>query len=466
MQDLSRQVVNKAKLPIKVVQFGSGNFLRGFADYIIDALNDDGYQAGIAVVKNRPGLSMLDLQQQDGIFTLFTEGIKDGEVFSDQRVISAISTVVNPYDDYTEYLNLATEPALKLIVSNTTEAGIYFDPADSALDNTPHQCFAAKLTALLHKRYIWCNGATDKGLYILPCELIENNGTVLRDLVLQYATLWHLGEDFHSWVAQHSKFYNTLVDRIVSGYPKENEMQYRAKLDYSDKLITICEPYLFWGIEGDASLATHFPFRQFGDQIALVDDLSPYRIRKVRILNGAHTLMAQIGRLRDLETVGQCMEDSFTRHFITHAIEREILPTIALPKEALQQYTDEVIDRFKNPFLRHYLADIAQNTILKFKTRLLPTIIDYIEIHTAYPKHLLFALAALIHLSTQNENSVADSGSTNSEKNYEDIVSCFILEHDFSGRRLEQNNFLTPLAHALMLIGTVGLQDGYQRFCR
>lgn len=471
MENLTGQIADAPLLPIKVIQFGSGNFLRGFADYIIDALNDHGYNAGVAVIKNRPGWSMLDLQKQEGVFTLFTEGVKNGEVVQHSRLITAITKVVNPYDDYADYLNLATEPELKLVVSNTTEAGIYFDPSDAHLKAVPHQSFAAKLTALLYSRFKTFNGDPEKGVFVLPCELIENNGLLLQEIVLQYVALWQLEDDFKIWLVQYSTFYNTLVDRIVSGYPNENEAKYTAQLDYTDKLITVCEPYLFWAIEGDASLADHFPFHHFRDDIVLVQDLTPYRIRKVRILNGAHTLMAQIGRLQNLDTVGQCMQDLFTHDFIGKAINEEILPTLSLPAAVSQQYTAEVLDRFKNPYLRHYLADIAQNTILKFKTRLLPVIVDYIEIYNTYPKHLLFALAALIQLSKQEWNSWPSPDRVANDQNdfwkatkYKAVVSSFIGHHDFSDHSLTNDNFSTPLAKALELTDMYGLEDGYRRF--
>ncbi len=475
MKNLNRTIAAKPLLPTKVLQFGSGNFLRGFVDYIIAELNDQGLDGGIAVVKNRPGLSMLDLQQQDGIFTLFTEGIKNREVIQHSRLITCTNTLVNPYDSYEAYLDLATEAELKLIVSNTTEAGIYFDPSDAHLTNGPHNSFAAKLTALLYKRYVFFNGAPEKGLFVLPCELIENNGKVLREIVLQYAALWHLADEFVDWLLNHTRFYNTLVDRIVSGYPKENDANYTAQLDYTDKLITICEPYLFWAIEGDASLADHFPFQHFGDQIVLVDDLTPYRLRKVRILNGAHTIMAQIGRLQNLKTVGDCMQNEFTYNFILKAIREEILPTMPLQETNLEQYTDEVLDRFKNPYLRHYLSDIAQNTIVKFKTRLLPAIVDYIGIKHTYPKHLMFALAALIHLNKKEWDSWLLANPIESHMDsltkiasnhsiYDEVVLRFMAKYEFADHRLKKDNFSQPLSSALEIIDVYGLESGYSKF--
>lgn len=476
MKNLNRKIATKSLLPTKVLQFGSGNFLRGFANYIIDELNDQGFNGGIAVVKNRPGSSMLDLQQQDGIFTLFTEGIKNGEIVQQSRLITCTNTLINPYDSYEAYLDLATEPELKLIVSNTTEAGIYFDPSDAHLENGPHNSFAAKLTALLYKRYVFFNGDLEKGLFILPCELIENNGKVLREIVLQYAALWHLADEFVDWLLNQSRFYNTLVDRIVSGYPKENEAKYATQLDYTDKLITICEPYLFWAIEGDAALAEHFPFHHFRDQIVLVDDLTPYRLRKVRILNGAHTIMAQIGRLQNLETVGNCMQNEFTHNFTLKAIQEEILPTISFPAHNLEQYTEEVLDRFKNPYLRHYLSDIAQNTIVKFKMRLLPAIVDYIRIKHTYPKHLIFTLAALIHINKKEWDSwllAADpiesdmdslTKNSSNRSTYDKVVFSFIAKYEFADRRLNKDNFSQPLSHTLEIIDKHGLENGYAKF--
>lgn len=398
MTQLNRPLINKPSFPIKVVQFGDGNFLRGFADYVIDLLNEKGFNGGVAVVKNRPGGSVSDLQKQDGMFTLFTEGIKNGKSLRNNRVVSSISSIVNPYKDYNAYLALAEAPELKIILSNTTEAGIVFNDKDADYANHPHYSFPAKLTALLYRRFIHFDGDEEKGCVILPCELIENNADALKNIVLQYATLWQLGDDFVKWINTCNRFYNTLVDRIVSGYPKDNAEQYTSVLPYKDALITVCEPYLFWAIEGDEELLKHFPFHKIDENILLVPQLAPYRLRKVRILNGLHTVLAQVAHLLGKTTVRESMEDGFCESFLLTALREEILPTIPLPYEECNTYAAEVLDRFRNPFLNHRLTDIALNSVSKFRARLLPVISDYYNVKGTLPSHLVYTLACLFYI--------------------------------------------------------------------
>ncbi len=464
MKTLNRSFTAAQPLPIKVIQFGDGNFLKGFADYIIDKLNEQGFNCGVAVVKNRPGGSIAHLQKQEGLFTLFTEGIKDGQAIREKRLITCINKVVNPYDDYTAFLDLAKEE-LKIIISNTTEAGIYFDEHDTALNAGPHQSFAAKLTALLHARYLHISG-TAGSLIILPCELIEDNGILLKLTVLQYCNFWQLDNDFVNWLNINVTFYNTLVDRIVSGFPKDNIAEYTRGLEYDDALITVSEPYLLWAIEGDETLRDHFPYHLVYN-VLNVDNLHLYRIRKVRILNGAHTLLAQIGPLAGVITVGQGMDNDFCTRFIKDAIYNEILPVIPLPLSACEIYTVQVLDRFSNPYLNHYLKDIAVNSVSKFRVRLLPVVKDYYGKYGTLPVHIIFSLAALIwHYKTPGQADQADVLKIFSKawslEEYANVVSGILVTY-FNDDGLPLDEMQNLLARALQYIELYGVEEGFKK---
>jgi tagaturonate reductase len=469
MLQLNRSVVNRPFFPIKVVQCGDGNFLRGFVDYIIDLLNDNGFNGGVAVVKNRPGGSVADLQNQQGLFTLFTEGVKNGGPVQTHRVVSCINSIVNPYEDYAAYLALAEAPELKIIVSNTTEAGIVFSSDDLSLSSQPHYSFPAKLTALLYRRFTHFKGDPEKGCIILPCELIQANANTLKHIVLQYAQLWQLGADFIAWLHDCNHFYNTLVDRIVSGYPKDRADYYTAALPYDDALITVCEPYLFWAVEADDTLLKYFPVNTINEDIVLVPQLDTYRIRKVRILNGLHTLLAQTAYLMGKTTVKESMDDPFCTMLLTAVLEEEILPTIQLPYEELQQYAAAVLDRFRNPFIKHRLADIAMNSVSKFKTRLLPVIDDYYRIKGVLPGRLLYALACLIYAyrhtpvsdearvieAFKNAGALSDTGA---------MVSYILNTLDFSLKHVPGNLFYQRVAVALQCVEAHGVKNGLPQF--
>jgi tagaturonate reductase len=397
MELLQRAEIYTQKLPIKIVQFGDGNFLRGFADYIIDKLNNKaGFNAGVAIVKARAGGSLKQLQDQEGLFTLFTKGISQGKEIQHKNIISCIQKAINPYEDYNAFLNLAKEEELTVILSNTTEAGIAFNAVDALLTGYPHQSFPAKVTALLYHRYVHFNGDTAKGLTLLPLELITDNANRLKELVLQYAALWGLGHLFCEWVDKHNFFHNTLVDRIVPGYPKDEAARLQQEAGYEDRLMVVSEAYLFWAIEADETLLERIPFSAIDANIIIVKDIAPYRLRKVRILNGAHTLMVPVSLLYGNETVSESIADDFVGKFIRDAVYHEINPTINLPEETLNSFSEDVFDRFSNPFIRHELSSIALNSVSKFKVRVLPTILDYQKKYNRLPLRLIFGFACLI----------------------------------------------------------------------
>ena len=383
-------------LPIKVIQFGEGNFLRAFVDYIIDRLNKKaGFNAGVVIVQPLPK-GMIDvLNEQDGLYTLFMKGIHNGQEVQKKETISCIQRGINPYNDYEEYLKLAEEESLEFIISNTTEAGIAFDENDT-LRGTPHNSFPAKLTALLYRRFQYFEGASNRALRIIPCELINYNGDTLKEIILKYAELWKLEESFINWINNYNTFHNSLVDRIVPGYPATDIETYQKGLDFKDKLIVSAEVFLLWVIEGDESLKKEIPFDKIDENILIVGDLQPYRTRKVRILNGAHTTMVPFSLMYGNKTVQETVDNDFTGKFVRAAIFNEIIPTLSLSREELNSFASDVLDRFKNPFIKHKLASIALNSFSKFKVRVLPSLLVYQKEKGELPVNLTFSIACLL----------------------------------------------------------------------
>jgi len=303
--------------------------------------------------------------------------------------------VINPFENFQQYLQCAENPNLKFILSNTTEAGITFDANDNDSKKLP-ETFPGKLTVLLHQRYSFFHGAADKGLILMPCELIEKNGENLKNTILQYISHWNLSSDFKNWIEQHNIFCNTLVDRIVPGFPKDNIQEIQKATGFEDNLVVMAEPFHLWVIEAPESVKQTFPTEQAGLQVKFVKDLTPYRTQKVRILNGAHTALVPVAYLRGLRTVRESVDDTYAGDFIRKTIYEEIIPTLDLPKDELAQFANDVIERFQNPFIRHELMSISLNSISKFKVRVLPSLLTYVEIKKQLPERLIHSLAALI----------------------------------------------------------------------
>jgi tagaturonate reductase len=389
--------------PIKVLQFGEGNFLRAFVDWMIDILNEKtNFNGAVQVIQPIPLGMGAALNAQEGLYHLVLNGIRHGDPVRESRLITCLAGVIDPHNDYQAFLKSAEQADLKFIVSNTTEAGISFHNSDTDPNVLPTG-FPGKLTALLFHRYKFFNGDPARALTILPCELIEKNGESLRDAILQYATHWHLEDGFQQWIKQHTLFCNTLVDRIVPGFPKDTIDEIMEDIGFEDKLVVTAEPFHLWVIEpvltpGSSieKLKEALPLEQAGLQVKFVSDLRPYRTRKVRILNGAHTVMVPVGYLRGLRSVRDVVEDAFTGNFIRKALEDEIIPTLDLPKEELQQFSNDVLERFQNPFIRHELMSIALNSISKYQVRVLPSVLEYIRLTGKMPERLLYSLAALI----------------------------------------------------------------------
>ncbi len=372
-----------------VMQFGEGGFLRGFVDYFFHKLNEKGLYDGKVVVIQPIEKGLIHvLNDQKGQYNLFLRGIENGQVVNERTEIHSISRAINPYEDYAAYLELAHNPDLRVIVSNTTEAGIEYLGTEKITD-APPKSYPAKLTAFLYERFKTGLG----GFILLPCELIDNNADQLKKCVLQYAALWQLGDAFVNWIEKENHFCNTLVDRICTGYPADEVETLTKQIGYEDRLIDTAEIFHLWVIQGN--FEHELPFNKAGYNIVWTDDVTPYKKRKVRILNGGHTSMVLAARLYGLETVGECMNDQTVSSFLHHCIFDEIIPTLGNTETDIA-FGKAVLERFSNPFIKHKLLSIALNSVSKFKVRVLPSLLAYREQFGKNPKCLTLSLAALI----------------------------------------------------------------------
>ncbi|MGF7047593.1 tagaturonate reductase [Paenibacillus sp. DS2015] len=397
MQSLNKGARNtRVTPPEKVLQFGEGNFLRAFVDWMIHEMNrKSGFNGSVVVVQPLEQGMIDKLNEQDGLYTLYLQGMKDGVAVKEHAVMDSISRGINPYRDHDDYMALAASPDLRFVVSNTTEAGIAYD-ANDRLDDKPQTSFPGKLTAFLYRRFQAMEGRVDKGLIIIPCELIDRNGEKLKRIVLQYAELWKLEPAFVSWIEEANTFCCSLVDRIVPGYPRDSIPEMTAELGYEDGLIVVGEQYHLWVIEGPQWIKEEFPAEVAGLNVLVVDDMTPYRTRKVAILNGAHTALMPVAYLYGLETVGEAIDHEVVGGYVRELLSNEIIPTLDLPQEELHSFAKDVVERFRNPFVQHYLMSISLNSISKFKTRDLPSLLQYTESQGRLPKKLVFSLSALI----------------------------------------------------------------------
>ncbi|UCS92880.1 tagaturonate reductase [Echinicola marina] len=397
MKTLNRQnSPNISERPIKVLQFGEGNFLRGFVDWIIDIMNEKtDFNGDVQIIQPIPnGMGEL-INKQDGLYHVQLSGIQNGTAQEVTRLIDCVRGVLNPYEDYQSYLKLAENPDLKFIISNTTEAGISFNPNDDQKDQISDS-FPGKLTALLYHRFEVFHGNKERGLHIIPCELIDKNGEKLKEIILQYASLWQLPNGFIDWLNESNTFSNTLVDRIVPGFPKETIKDIQNAIGFEDNLVVKTEPFHLWVIQGPDAVKRDFPADQAGLEVLFVKDQSPYRTRKVRILNGAHTSLVPVAYLHGLRTVRESVEDPKVGKFLIDTIQNEIIPTLDLPEAELKQFAQDVMDRFKNPYVKHLLSSIALNSISKFKVRVLPSLLEYIHRKGELPQNLIHSLSALL----------------------------------------------------------------------
>lgn len=382
------------KFPTKVIQFGEGNFLRAFIDWQIHQMNKQGlFKGGVKIVQPLAKGMTKNLDQQDDLYTVLLEGVLNGKKYQSHEVIESVNGTVRPYENYAEYLKLAEDDNIEVIFSNTTEAGIAFDENDK-LSDQPQNSYPGKLTALLYHRF----ELGKKGFHIIPCELINHNGDQLKKIVLQYAELWKLGEKFVDWINNDNKFYSTLVDRIVPGYPRDRAADLEKEWGYLDQMMVKTEPFLIFVLEGSQAINDVLPLKEAGINFVVTDDMQPYRNRKVSILNGPHTTMSPIARLAGIETVGEVMKDKDFYKFVNDEMYQEIIPTVALPEKELADYAEGIKERFENPYVKHQLSSIALNSISKFTARLLPTLKRYVAKNQELPKRIVLALAAYLKI--------------------------------------------------------------------
>lgn len=384
--------------PIKVIQFGEGNFLRAFVDWIVQKMNENGiFDGNVAIVQPIAHGRIRELEAQDRLYTVILEGLQDGKEVRGKDVVDSIGKTVSVYDNWLDFLALANNPDTKIIISNTTEAGIALDDRDT-VDMTPPNSYPAKLAHLLKRRY-------DSGLpgfLIVPCELIEDNGKSLHDAVMETAHRFGWEGDFTEWLERENTFVSTLVDRIVPGFPQKDAEKIWEELGYRDDNMVKAEPFLLWVIAGNEQalrlVRTLIPADKLGIDIITTSDIRPYRDRKVYLLNGPHTTMAQIARLAGFRTVGAVMRDTTMRSFIDKEMHEEIIPVLTLPEDELNVFADKVVERFENPFIEHSLDSIALNSVSKFTARLLPIIERTADANRSLPRRIVLALAGLLYI--------------------------------------------------------------------
>jgi tagaturonate reductase len=396
MKTLNRQNVQANQYPERIIQFGEGNFLRAFVDWIVFNMNQKaGFNSSVVVVQPIEKGMVDMLNAQDGLYHVNLQGLADGKEVDSIQLIDVISRGLNPYTQFDEYLKLAENPEMRFVISNTTEAGIAFDPS-CKLEDKPAKSYPGKLTQLLYHRFKTFNGAADKGFHIMPCELIFHNGVELKKCIEQYIELWQLGAEFKNWFETACGVYPTLVDRIVPGYPKDTIDQILEKVQVDDKLVVKGEIFHLWVIEAPTSLAAEFPADKAGLNVLFVPSEKPYHDRKVTLLNGPHTVLSPVGYLSGLDTVREIVEDEVTGKFVRKVMFEELLSTLDLPQDELEAFANAVLDRFRNPFVKHFVTSIMLNSFPKFKTRDLPGLKIYLERKGVLPEGIVLGLAGII----------------------------------------------------------------------
>lgn len=396
MKNLNRKTAEAVKYPEKIIQFGEGNFLRAFVDWIVwktDKATD--FNAGVVVVQPiERGMTDM-LNEQDGLYHLNLQGIDKGQPVDSLDMIDVITRGINPYRDFDDYMALAENPEIRFVISNTTEAGIAFDPS-CRLEDSPASSYPGKLTQLLYRRYRHFGGDKSKGLIIFPCELIFLNGKELKKCIRQYIELWGLEEGFRDWFETACGVYCTLVDRIVPGYPKDTIDQIHERIGYDDHLVVKAEIFHLWVIEAPESVAEEFPADKAGLNVLFVPSEAPYHERKVTLLNGPHTVLSPVGYLSGLDTVKECVEDPLVGKFVRKVMYEELIETLDLPMDELKHFADAVIERFVNPYVKHFVTSIMLNSFPKYKTRDLPGLKTYLKRKGSLPQGLVLGLAGII----------------------------------------------------------------------
>lgn len=450
MECFEDKMTEKIHRKIKVIQFGEGNFLRGFVDYMIDIANEKNYFDGDIVLVKPIEYGNLDyFHMQDNRYTVSLRGLEDGKEIVANRRITSIAGAVDAYTEYDKYAGLAKLDSLRFVVSNTTEAGIVYDEKDR-LEFTPPISYPGKLTKFLYERYQYFQGDNRKGLIILPVELIDDNGIHLKEIVIKLSNQWGLEEAFVTWLGVSCVFCSTLVDRIITGFPKEEAENMWKEFGYTDHLLVTGEPFALWVIESDKEIEQELPLHKAGLPVIFTDNQKPYKQRKVRILNGAHTSFALASFLAGNNLVLESMQDKEIKEFMLKTIYDEIIPTLDLPKDDLISFADAAIERFNNPFIKHSLLSISLNSVSKWKARCLPSLLEYIDRFSKLPPHLTFSLAALMEFYSGSESREGVLIGHRSEEEYPILDEKVVLEFfaDKTGTNVQHNivDFLSQTA--------------------
>ena len=470
METLNRQMTGKKERPVKVVQFGEGNFLRAFVDYMIDIANEQGkFDGDIVLIKPIEFGNLENFHKQGCQYTVSLRGIVDGEAKVLNRQVTSVADAVDSYGEYDKYMSLAEIDTLRFVVSNTTEAGIVFDAADR-FELEPPKSFPGKLTKFLYHRFETFAGDPRKGLIMLPVELIDDNGIMLKKCVMQLIDLWGLGEAFKTWVQEACVFTSTLVDRIVTGYPKATEEEEWEKLGYIDRTMVTGEPFALWVIESEKDISKELPLPDAGLPVIFTDNQKPYKQRKVRILNGAHTSFVLASYLAGNDYVKESMDDDDIRNFMLGTLYEEVIPTLTLPKDELEAFAAAVIGRFNNPYVKHALLAISLNSVSKWRARCMPSFLGYVEKEGKLPARLTFSLAALMAFYTgsqirdkaligsrngqeyniMDDQEVLEFFAANSSKDTKEFVSAFLGSVNFFGQDLNEVAGLTDAVSAYL----------------
>ncbi len=470
MELLNKALSGKKERSIKVVQFGEGNFLRGFVDYMIDVANEQGRFDGDIVLIKPIEFGNLDMfHKQECQYTVSLRGNVDGEAKIINRVVTSVADAVDAINEYEKYMGLAEIDTLRFVVSNTTEAGIVFDDTDK-FEYNPPKTFPGKLTKFLYHRFETFHGDKSKGLVMLPVELIDDNGIMLKKCVMQFIELWGLSDEFKTWVDEACVFTSTLVDRIITGYPKATEEEEWKTLGYEDHIMVTGEPFALWVIESSVDISQELPLPQAGLPVIYTDNQKPYKQRKVRILNGAHTSFVLAAYLAGKDIVRDSMQDDDIRNFMLKTIYDEVIPTLSLPEGELKTFAGEVVNRFNNPYVDHALLAISLNSVSKWRARCMPSFLGYVEKMGKLPVHLTFSLAALMAFYTGSEirgkalignrdgqeynimddMNVLEFFAANSGKETREFVTAFLGEESFFGQDLNQVAGLTDAVVAYL----------------
>ena len=447
--------------PVKVMQFGEGGFLRAFIDYFIDEMNEKAnFNCKVVVVQPRGGHPEVSdrFRSQDGLYTLLLRGKENGRNICRERIISCIDRCLDPKTEWEEIVSCMEQPELRFVISNTTEAGIAYEPG-CRREDTPPAAYPAKLLALLLHRF----ELGLPGLWILPCELNERNGELLQKVLYQYMDDWAVPDEFRSWFKRENHVCSTLVDRIVTGYPRAEAEELCRERGYEDKLIDTAEVFGLWVVEAPEDIKKELPFEKAQLPVLVTENCDPYKLRKVRILNGAHTAMAMGAYLSGKNNVRECMEDKVIRSFIEKAIYQEIIPTLDLPREELESFAASVAERFANPYIDHSLLSISLNSAAKWRERVLPSVCEYYRRFGTLPKCLTesFALWAAFCRNAKERDETGLIGWRGSDR-YSVQDDAFVLDVFYANRNNDAGQLVNALVnHQRMWNGSLEKLPGF-----